>query len=228
MVHRADELDGQLADQALVAGTPGDRAPVVRCTEHREADDAHQLGAHRRAEAKRDVDGDRRSANGRAGEAVQPVEERLALDAAIAHARALGVAQVVAVLDEGGHLLAFGRMDGAPLPSVRAAQDKAYSALIGLPAGTQFLHFAALLLTGTIFLGGYLMRWRHTPWATVVMYAVLATICFIETVDSHAFGGGPTRFIPMAIEYVTYFGLSAYLLRSSAMRRRFSPVPFMT
>ncbi|MEM9457156.1 MAG: hypothetical protein AAGF11_23465 [Myxococcota bacterium] len=89
------------------------------------------------------------------------------------------------------------------------------------PAGTQFLHFAALLGTGWVFLGGYVTRWRHTLFATVVMYAVLATICFIETVDFHAFGGGPTRFIPMVIEYMTYLGLSAYLLRSSAMRRRF-------
>ncbi|MEO1459707.1 MAG: heme-binding protein [Pseudomonadota bacterium] len=58
---------------------------------------------------------------------------RAVLDAALACADALGVPQVVAVLDEGGHLLAFARMDGAPLPSVQAAQDKAYSALIGLP-----------------------------------------------------------------------------------------------
>ncbi|MEM7427683.1 MAG: hypothetical protein AAF441_16445, partial [Pseudomonadota bacterium] len=79
------------------------------------------------------------------------------------------------------------------------------------PDGLQFLHFASILVTGAIFVGGYLARWSHTPFATVTMYAVLATICFIETVDFQAFGGGPLRFIPMVAEYITYIGLSAYL-----------------
>ena len=91
------------------------------------------------------------------------------------------------------------------------------------PAGLQFLHFASILATGVIFVGGYVTRWRHTPFVTVVMYAVLATICFIETVDFQAFGGGPTRFIPMVAEYIAYIGLSTYLLGSSAMRHHFSP-----
>lgn len=90
------------------------------------------------------------------------------------------------------------------------------------PGGTQFLHFASILVTGVIFLGGYFARWNITPFATVTMYAVLAAICFIETVDFGAFGGGQTRFILMAIEYVTYVGISIFLLRSKTMRQRFS------
>lgn len=90
------------------------------------------------------------------------------------------------------------------------------------PAGLQFLHFASILATGAIFLGGYFGRWRFMPFAVIVMYAVLATICFIETVDFGAFGGGSTRFIPMGVEYVTYLLLSVYLLRSSTMRNRLS------
>jgi glc operon protein GlcG len=43
------------------------------------------------------------------------------------HAHALGVAVCVAVVDRAGHLLAFARMDGAPLLSVSIAQDKAYT-----------------------------------------------------------------------------------------------------
>lgn len=89
------------------------------------------------------------------------------------------------------------------------------------PSGLQFIHFAAILATGAIFIGGYVTRWPATPFATIIMYAVLATLCFVETIDFDAFGGGPTRFIPMAIEYVAYVSLSAYLLKSSAMRRRF-------
>ena len=89
------------------------------------------------------------------------------------------------------------------------------------PAGLQFLHFAGILTTGLVFIGGYLARWRGTPFATVTMYAVLATLCFIETIDFDAFGTGPTRFIPMLLEYAAYLGLSAYLLRSATMKARF-------
>lgn len=64
-----------------------------------------------------------------------------------------------------------------------------------------------------------------TPFATVTMYAVLATLCFVETVDFGAFGGGTRRFIPMAMEYCLYVALSAYLLRSPAMHQRFSSGP---
>ena len=58
-----------------------------------------------------------------------------ALDAAAAHARDIGVAACIAVTDRAGHLLAFLRMDGAPVLSIRLAQDKAYSvaAFTGLP-----------------------------------------------------------------------------------------------
>lgn len=58
------------------------------------------------------------------------VEGALAvLQAALAKARALGVAEVVAVLDAGGNLTAYARMDGAYLASIDLAQDKAYTAL---------------------------------------------------------------------------------------------------
>lgn len=92
----------------------------------------------------------------------------------------------------------------------------------GFPAGTQFLHFASILVTGGMFLVGYVTRWQHTQHAMVTMYAVLATICFIETVDFQAFGGGSTRFIPMTIEYIVYVGLSTYFFRSAVMCERFS------
>ena len=53
-------------------------------------------------------------------------------EAAIARARELGVAQNVAVVDEGGNLKAFGRMDGAPLLGIEGCQRKAYTALFGV------------------------------------------------------------------------------------------------
>lgn len=96
------------------------------------------------------------------------------------------------------------------------------------PAGLQFLHFFSILVTGTFFVVGYIVRWRYKPFATVVMYAVLATLCFIVTVDFDAFGSGSTRFIPMVIEYIAYIGLSEYLLRSSEMLRHFQLVSEVT
>jgi uncharacterized protein GlcG (DUF336 family) len=54
--------------------------------------------------------------------------------AAVAKAQELGVPQVVAVLDESGLLKAFCRMDGAPLISIDVAQNKAYTALFGMPS----------------------------------------------------------------------------------------------
>lgn len=48
--------------------------------------------------------------------------------AAEAQARQEGRPYVIAVVDESGILKAFSRMDGAPIPSIQVAQDKAYIA----------------------------------------------------------------------------------------------------
>ena len=51
-----------------------------------------------------------------------------------AKAAELGKPFVIAVVDDGGVLKAFSRMDGAPLLSVQVAQDKAYTAVgFGIP-----------------------------------------------------------------------------------------------
>jgi uncharacterized protein GlcG (DUF336 family) len=52
----------------------------------------------------------------------------IALNAAIAKAKELGVGQNVTIVDDGGNLLAFIRMDGAKLLSIRTSQHKALSA----------------------------------------------------------------------------------------------------
>ena len=53
---------------------------------------------------------------------------RAIVEAAEAKAREIGVPQCIAVVDEGGHLLAFSRMDGGKISSVRVAITKAISA----------------------------------------------------------------------------------------------------
>src|SRR6266480_2771252 len=54
------------------------------------------------------------------------------VNAVVAKARELGVTENVVILDDGGNLKAFSRMDGAPIPTIGMAQNKAYTALLGV------------------------------------------------------------------------------------------------
>jgi uncharacterized protein GlcG (DUF336 family) len=54
------------------------------------------------------------------------------VDAAVAKAKAIGVSENVTILDDGGNLKAFRRMDGAPILCIEIAQNKAYTALFGV------------------------------------------------------------------------------------------------
>ncbi|MDC0669220.1 GlcG/HbpS family heme-binding protein [Nannocystis radixulma] len=58
--------------------------------------------------------------------------------AVVERARELGVRQAVAVLDANGLLMAFCRMEGAPLISREMAQNKALTALFGQSARDPF------------------------------------------------------------------------------------------
>jgi uncharacterized protein GlcG (DUF336 family) len=62
------------------------------------------------------------------------------VDTAVAKARELGVSENVVILDDGGNLKAFGRMDGAPIPTIEMAQNKAYTALFGIST-QEFFNF---------------------------------------------------------------------------------------
>ena len=53
-----------------------------------------------------------------------------ALAAAKSHANQIGVPMNIAIVDDGGHLIAFARMDGAKLSSVDIAITKAHAAAI--------------------------------------------------------------------------------------------------
>jgi uncharacterized protein GlcG (DUF336 family) len=54
------------------------------------------------------------------------------VDKAVAKARQIGVSENVAILDDGGNLKAFNRMDGAPILCIEMALNKAYTALFGV------------------------------------------------------------------------------------------------
>ena len=61
------------------------------------------------------------------------------VDEAVAKARKIGVTENAAILDDGGNLKAFTRMDGAPILSIEIAQNKAYTALFGFPTQDRVL-----------------------------------------------------------------------------------------
>ncbi|UBF29503.1 heme-binding protein [Kovacikia minuta CCNUW1] len=77
---------------------------------------------------------------------------RVVLRAAIAHAEKMGVPQCIAIVDRGGNLLVFERMEGAKLLSQHSAIQKAITAAShrtstgGLPTD---LAFGIALATGT-------------------------------------------------------------------------------
>jgi glc operon protein GlcG len=61
---------------------------------------------------------------------------RLLLNAAVEHANAMGVPQCIAIVDDGCNLMAFIRMDGARVLSIRSSQRKAMTAATtGKPTG---------------------------------------------------------------------------------------------
>src|SRR3979490_201944 len=55
------------------------------------------------------------------------------VDEAVAKARTIGVSENGAGLHDGGNLNAFPRRDGAPILCIEIAQNKAYTALFGMP-----------------------------------------------------------------------------------------------
>jgi glc operon protein GlcG len=59
---------------------------------------------------------------------IEYAEARRAVDAIYAEVEKRGKAGVIAVCDAHGELIAFARMDGAPLSSITIAMNKAYSA----------------------------------------------------------------------------------------------------
>ena len=89
------------------------------------------------------------------------------------------------------------------------------------PAGTQFVHWTLITLSGATFLAGYVLRWRYTPLAMIVLFASLATLCAVQTFD---FMENPSRHWDFTRECTYYIIMSIYLLNANRMRDRFGKV----
>ena len=66
----------------------------------------------------------------------------LILTAAVRRATQLGVPMDIAVVDDGGHLLAFSRMDGAKISSIDIAMSKAWTAACARRATHEYADIA--------------------------------------------------------------------------------------
>ena len=86
------------------------------------------------------------------------------------------------------------------------------------PRSTQFIHWLLIFSSGGIYLIGYFTRWKHTPFTMAVIYAMLATLCAVETFD---FMTNPGRYGSFIRECIGYVGISIYLFRSQRMRTHF-------
>ncbi|MCV6615848.1 MAG: hypothetical protein OIF35_12815, partial [Cellvibrionaceae bacterium] len=65
-------------------------------------------------------------------------------------------------------------------------------------------------------------RWAYTPLLMILLYGMLASMCFIQTFD---FMTNPGRYLAYAIECTLYIVLSSYLLSSERIRAHFGQLP---
>jgi hypothetical protein len=81
------------------------------------------------------------------------------------------------------------------------------------------LQWSLIGIAATVFIAGYLNRWKRTPVAMLVVYSAMALVCAYQTFLVLT---AASRFRAMAIEYVEYAVILAFLFFSGHMRRRFS------
>ena len=86
------------------------------------------------------------------------------------------------------------------------------------PAGTQLIHWILITSSGGVYLAGYATRWRHTPFAMAILFAMLTTLCAVETFD---FMTRPDRYAAFTREMIYYILIVVYLHRSKRMRSHF-------
>jgi hypothetical protein len=81
------------------------------------------------------------------------------------------------------------------------------------------IQWTLIATAASVFIIGYLIRWRPTPSAMLLVYGVMALTCAYQTFFILT---APSRFRAMAIEYVEYVVILAFLFFSEHMRARFS------
>jgi hypothetical protein len=81
------------------------------------------------------------------------------------------------------------------------------------------LQWSLISVAATVFIAGYLSRWKHTPMAMLCIYGAMALTCAYQTFFILT---SATRFRAMAIEYIEYAVILMFLFFSNPMRLHFS------
>lgn len=80
------------------------------------------------------------------------------------------------------------------------------------------LQWSLVAAAAITFIAGFAARLPHTPAAMAVLYAAMAATCAYQTFFVLT---DPRRFRAMAVEYLEYALILAYLFLSRSMRARF-------
>jgi hypothetical protein len=82
-----------------------------------------------------------------------------------------------------------------------------------------FLQWTLIAVSSSLFVVGYVRRWKRTPLAMLLVYSAMALVCAYQTFFILT---SETRFVAMAIEYLEYAVILAFLFLSKPMRARFA------
>ncbi len=86
------------------------------------------------------------------------------------------------------------------------------------PSGVQFVHWLLISISGGAFLIGYVLEWKWTPFAMVLLYSNLAVLCTIQTFDFMSEQWGYTQYFTEIILYCVH---SSFLLFSKTSQSHF-------
>lgn len=80
------------------------------------------------------------------------------------------------------------------------------------PRDILFIHWTLILAAALVFLGGHALAWQHTPAAMACVYAAMAALCAVQTLQ---YLESDLRFVAMGAEYLAYAGILLFLFRAS-------------
>jgi hypothetical protein len=108
----------------------------------------------------------------------------------------------------GWALVGFAEWFAATVPWPRVSNEL-------FPRHVLLAQWVLILAAAVVFLGGYAVRWRHTPVALAAVYAAMAAVCALQTFN---YMTNDFRFAAMALEYTAYIGILIFLFRSDVFR----------
>lgn len=86
------------------------------------------------------------------------------------------------------------------------------------PSGLQFVHWLLITVSGSVFVYGYITRWKWTPIVMIMVYSNLAIMCTIQTFDFMSAQWGYPQYFT---EITMYLFNSLFLLYSQVSRSQF-------